>query len=339
MRQDRVWASIRIAARRVLPYYSLHHRRYAPMHRTLTLTVPPAVTETLCQQLSALEEVISLTVQAGASRKPPGDVVTVHVLNRGADAVLRRARATVADVQQLSVTTGEATSFITPAQQKTVEHDKDEAIWEEMESGLRHQGRITTNYLLLMGLGGIICAVGLVADPVPQTIAFVSSGIIAPGFDPIAKVPLALVLKRWRVGGRGMLSTLVGYAVLVLCAALTMYALVAAGESSGAALAANPEVQHIAKPKLMELLPSASAALAGVVMLAAFRRSFQAGPLVALAIIPAAALIGASLATGQPTLALEGLERFLLDWVFILVAGAVVFWLKQKLVHKRAPLA
>ncbi|GAB2789581.1 hypothetical protein HNQ93_003221 [Hymenobacter luteus] len=309
------------------------------MHRILSFTVPPSSTNELCQQLASLEEVITLTVQAGASRKPAGDVLTVHVLNRGVDAVLRQARATVGHDTDLSVTTSEATSFIAPAQQETVENDKDEALWEEMESGLRHQGRITTNYLLLMGLGGIICTVGLVAEPVPQAVAFVSSAIIAPGFDPMAKVPLALVLKRWSILKLGIISTLVGYAFLVLCAALTMYALIAAGESSAAALASNPEVQHIVHPKLTELLPSASAALAGVVMLAAFRRSFQAGPLVALAIIPAAALIGAGLVTGQPTLAYKGLERFALDWVFIIGAGVILFGLKQALVHKRQPLA
>ena len=55
----------------------------------------------------------------------------------------------------------------------------DEAIWEEIETGPRHQGRISANYLLLMALGGAIAATGLVAEPVPQTIAFVSVGIIA----------------------------------------------------------------------------------------------------------------------------------------------------------------
>jgi hypothetical protein len=55
------------------------------MHRTLKLTVPPAVTAALQQELVALDEVIGLTVQLGAAKKPAGDVLTVHVLNRGAD--------------------------------------------------------------------------------------------------------------------------------------------------------------------------------------------------------------------------------------------------------------
>ncbi|WP_375436083.1 DUF389 domain-containing protein [uncultured Hymenobacter sp.] len=308
------------------------------MHRTLELTVPATTTEALCQELVELDAVIGLSVQRGAARKPAGDVLIVHVLNRGADEVLRRVDAAVADKQALSVVTSEAASFISPASSKAVDNDRDEAIWEEMESGLRHQGRITPNYLVLMALGGVIAAVGLVSEPVPQAIAFVASAIIAPGFDPMTKVPLGLVLHRWRLVGRGLTSALAGYAVLVAAAGLTMGLLVAVGESSAQALASNAEVAHLQHPKWMELLVAGAGALAGVVMLAAFRRSFQAGPLIAMAFIPAAALIGAGLAVGRPDLAWEGMERFLADWGFIVALGVPFLWLKQWLLHKRKPL-
>lgn len=308
------------------------------MHRTFELTVPATVTPILQQQLAALDDVIGLTVQLGASYKPAGDVLTVHVLNRGAGEVLRRARAAVSTPEVLSIVTSEATSFITPADHHTVDDDYDEGIWEEMESGLRHQGRITTNYLLLMALGGSIAAVGLVSQPVPQAVAFVASAIIAPGFDPMTKVPLGLVLRRWALIGHGLRSTLAGYVVLVLAALLTMAGLVAAGETSAHALATNAQVQHLAHPKLMELLVSAVGALAGIVMLAAYRRSFQAGPLIAMAFIPAAALVGAGIAVGRFELAVEGLERFAADWGFIIGLGTIFLWLKQRFLHQRAPI-
>ncbi|UOG74561.1 DUF389 domain-containing protein [Hymenobacter tibetensis] len=308
------------------------------MHRTIELAVPPDVTASLQTELISLDEVIGLTLQRGASLKPAGDVLIVHVLNRGANEVLRRARAAVTDHQALSIVTSEATSFISPASHHAVDDDRDEAIWEEMESGLRHQGRITTNYLLLMALGGVVAAIGLVSEPVPQAVAFVASAIIAPGFDPMTKVPLGLVLRHWPLVGRGLVSVLAGYAVLVGAAALTMLALVAAGETSADALAANGEVQHLAHPKLLELLMAAAGALSGIVILAAFRRSFQAGPLIAMAFIPAAALVGAGLAVGRVDLAVEGLERFGADWGFILALGAPFLWLKQRFLHRRQPL-
>lgn len=309
-----------------------------PMHRILAVTVPPTVTDSLQVELAAIDEVIGLTLQRGGSLKPAGDVLTVHVLNTGADEVLRRVRAAVPDKQGLSVVTAEATSFISPADHHLVQGDRDEAIWEEMESGLRHQGRITVNYLLLMALGGIIATVGLVSEPVPQAVAFVASAIIAPGFDPMTTVALGLVLRRWPLVGRGLASALAGYAVLILAAALTMWAMAAAGEADAGLLATNKEVEHLAHPKLMELLVAGAGALAGVVMLAAFRRSFLAGPLIAMVFIPAAALIGAAPVVGRFDLALEGLERFGADWGLILALGIPFLWLKQQFLHRRPPL-
>jgi uncharacterized membrane protein len=236
------------------------------------------------------------------------------------------------------VVTSEAASFIAPAAHKLIEDDRDEAIWEEMESGLRHQGAITTNYLLLMALGGLIGAIGLVSEPVPQAVAFTASAIIAPGFDPMTKVPVGLALRQWIVTWHGIQSALAGYAVLIGTAALTMYGLVAAGETTAAELAENSEVQNLAHPGLRELLMSAAGALTGVVILAAFRRSFQAGPLIAMAFIPAAALIGAGLAVGNWDLAGEGLERFGADWGFIVLLGVPFLWLKQRFLHRRKPI-
>ncbi|OUJ74667.1 DUF389 domain-containing protein [Hymenobacter crusticola] len=308
------------------------------MHRTLELSIPPTATDALQQELASLDEVIGLSLQRGASLKPVGDILLVHVLNRGADEVLRRARAAVSKPEELSVVTSEASSFISPADHHAVDDDRDEAIWEEMESGLRHQGRITTNYLLLMGLGGIIAAIGLVSEPVPQAVAFVASAIIAPGFDPMTKVPLGLVLRHWKLIWHGLKSAFVGYAVLIAAAAATMATLVATGETDVTTLTTNSEVQHLLHPKLPELLVAAAGALSGVVMLAAFRRSFQAGPLIAMAFIPAAALIGAGLVVGRPDLATEGLERFGADWGFIVGLGVPFLWLKQRFLHRRQPL-
>ncbi|UYZ61831.1 DUF389 domain-containing protein [Hymenobacter weizhouensis] len=308
------------------------------MHRTLTITVPASTTETLCQQLTHLDDVIGLSVQPGASRKPPGDVITVHVLNRGADETLRTVHNLVSDPQALSIATSELTSIIAPADAERVMKDKDEAIWEEIESGLRHQGRLTGNYLSLMTLGGIIAAVGLVSEPVPQAIAFIASSIISPGFEPLAKIPLGLVLRRWVVAARGLGSSLAGYALFALAAGLTMLGLVSIDATSVGELATNPEVKNLVHPGLKELIISACGAAAGIIIVAAYRRSIIAGPLIALVLMPAAALLGSGLAVGRFDLAWEGLARFLADAGFILGFGTLIFLLKQLTVHRRQPI-
>lgn len=307
------------------------------MHRTINISLPSADSKALCEKLAALEAVVGVSLAEGISIKPPGDVITVDVLNKGADDVLSLVRA-ASEKHALSVTTHEAASFIDPQHSEAIESDVDEAIWEEMESGLRHQGRIGRNYLYLMALGGAICAVGLVSEPAPQAIAFAAAGIVAPGFEPLAKIPLGLVLKRWNCLRAGVLASMVGYAVLILSAALVTFVLLETGSVESSELVKNPEIENIAHPALKELIVSGAAAFAGVLIVATFRRSVIAGALIGLVVIPAAASIGAGLAAGERQIIYHGLERLGIDVFFIVVAGLIVFQLKQTLVHRRQPL-
>jgi len=59
------------------------------MHRTITVAVPTAATDAFPEGLAASDDVVGLSASRGASVKPAGDVVTVHVLNQGAGRVLR----------------------------------------------------------------------------------------------------------------------------------------------------------------------------------------------------------------------------------------------------------
>lgn len=307
------------------------------MHRTIIISLPSADSKALCDELVRLETVVGVSLSKNASIKPLGDVITVDVLNKGADDVLKFARA-ASEKHELSITTHEVASFIDPKKADIVDRDVDEAIWEEMETGLRHQGRVTWNFTFLMALGGAICAVGLMSEPAPQAIAFAASGIIAPGFEPLAKIPLGIVLGRWNVSKRGLIASILGYAVLILSAAIVSFVLLQTGSVETQELLKNPEIKHLAEPTLKEFVVSGAGALAGMIIVSAFRRSVIAGALIALIVIPAAASIGAGIATGERQIIYNGLERLGVDILFIVAAGLIVFWLKQTLVHRRQPL-
>jgi hypothetical protein len=133
------------------------------VHRTIEIVVPPSRTDGLLEELEQLDEVISLTAIRGGSIKLLGDVLMVHALNRGADEVMSLAD-TARKHGQVSVSTGELTSIVDPEHHDKVSNDVDEALWEETETGLRHQSRITPNYLALMALGGAIGTTALVAE-------------------------------------------------------------------------------------------------------------------------------------------------------------------------------
>ncbi len=307
------------------------------MQRTFTISLAAPYTNPLIDQLQPLEEVIGLSLQRGGSLKPPGDVITLHVLNTGADEVLRRIAQTCPP-SQYAIATSELASLINPEQEQRVRLDVDEAIWEEMETGLRHQGRLTGNFISLMALGGAISAVGMVSEPVPQALAFVAASVIAPGFEPLAKVPLGLVLKNYRTVLLGMRSSLIGYGVVMLGAALTFVILQWLGSTNVSEFIHNPEVEAIIDPTGKNITISLCGTLAGCIIVAAHRRSVIAGALIAMIVITAMAMIGLSLACGRWDLAWHGLQRVGIDVGLIILSGVVVFGAKQWLIRRRKPL-
>ena len=175
------------------------------MHRAIEITAPPASTDALIRELEKSDHLISLSVHRGASIKPPGDVLVVRALNRDADRVMQLVDE--AHVKgQISVTTHELTSIVDPEHERAVANDFDEALWEESETSLRHQGRATANYLALMALGGAVAATAFVVTGSSQTISLVADSIIAPGLEPLAKLPVGLALRRGSGVGRGLWS-------------------------------------------------------------------------------------------------------------------------------------
>ena len=207
-----------------------------------------------------------------------------------------------------------------------------------MGSSLRHHGRVTVNYLVLMALGGSIATVGLLSEPATQAVSFVAASVIAPGFEATAKIPLGVTLRSRRLARQGLASMAAGYAALTLAAALTFLALRAAGAAPIEDLLNNPGVEQIAGPLAHQVLRSALAAAAGMIIVAAYRHTLLAGALMAMELIPAAALVGAGAAAGRPWLMAEGLERLALDVVLIVVLGLLVLSAKQATVHRRAPM-
>ena len=292
----------------------------------------------MLRQLEQINGVISVSAYEGASRKPKGDVIVVNVLNRAADAVLGCTDRIKFKDGAISVVTAEAASFSDPAHQEEIDSDTDESTWEEMETSLRNRGQLTFNFVALMALGGAIGTTGLSVEPVPQTMALVAASIIAPAWEPIAKFPLWLILRNRRLLVDALWSFFAGYAALVLTAAAAVLLLQALGVTDLAKLAANPEVKRIVHPPPESILISFCAALAGVIIETAYREALLAGPVVALIVVPSACLVGAGLGLLDAELMIAGVRRFSIDLVLVIVLGALVLGMKQRLLHRRLPV-
>ncbi|GAA4896748.1 DUF389 domain-containing protein [Actinomycetospora straminea] len=309
------------------------------MHHQIDVTVPSSAADDVSAELARHGGVLALTRQQDGSVKPPGDVLSVHVLNRSIDdvlAIIERAQ----EHGPITMATVRTESVVATGAQEAVEDDADESPWEEFERTLRHHGRISTNYLALMALGGAIAVAGLLSPPVPQALALAASAIIAPAFEPVAKLAVAALRGSLYRIRRSLVSVVVGYLVLAAGGGVTFLVMRALGMGAPEMLATSEGVHMVVDPTVADWLVGAGGAIAGLVIITSFREAVLAGALIALALVPAAALVGIGVVSGDWTLALEGLQRTGADMGLVVVLGGAVVLVKDRLHHGgRRPLA
>ncbi len=306
------------------------------MHRTIEASIPGSATDAIISDLLENPHVININTVRNGSVKPKGDTVMIHVLNRGADAVFKSIN-THAKGLEFSIVTSEIASISDPKYQYEIDHDIDEAIWEEMETGLRHNGRLTQNYLILMAIGGIVSAVGFVSEIHDLVVAFIAASIIAPGLESVAKIPLGIALRKSDVFFAGLRAFLVGYACIILSAGISFWVMDQFGVVIPSDFTENKATHGFMHFETKHFLLSLAAACASIVMYLSYRRNVIAGPLIALVLIPATAAIGISLYLQKWDFVRDLSLRLAVDIALVIFAGIAVIRYKQKFVHKREP--
>ena len=307
------------------------------MHRTIEATVDPAKTAAIVAALTRHPHVMGLSLLPGASLKPVGDLVQIQVLNRGTDDVLSIIQKESAS-SPFSISTAEIASLIDPDRQEVINKDVDEAVWEEVEAGLRHNGRLTPNFLLLMAIGGIITAIGFVSDMQNQVIAFIAASIIAPGLEPLAKLPLGIVLRKRECLFLGFRASITGYSVMLLAATATFYLLQQLGDATPQLFLEGEFTKSLCSIKPKDWGMSIAASAASILMYLSYRRNVIAGPLIALILIPATCATGISLLLGEWEMAGQISKRMGAELLVTVGVGILVIYLKQLMVHKRKPI-
>lgn len=304
------------------------------VHRQIDITVPAEARHSLVRELGEIEGVIALTVHPGSGVRPAGDVIGVTSLNTSADDVIRAALA-AEEYGSVSVSTSTVDSLTKPVSTEQVRNDEDEALWEEAETAMRRHTRPNFNLLVAAAAGGVVATAGLAASSVTEATALVAAAVIAPVFEPLARIGLAVVNRHSRALSGGLISMLVSYGSVIVAAVLTMLVLRAAGSDYVHEFLRSSTVHEVEHPPLLNLLLSAGGAVAGAVMVAAGRFTVLAGPVIALQLIPALGTLGARLELGDGTLAAHALARVAIDIGMVLLACLLVFAYKHITVHQK----
>jgi hypothetical protein len=305
------------------------------VHRDITISVSAGATDALVHELCALDGVITLSLQRGESLKPPGDVITATVLNVEADAVLRLAER-AEEHGPVSVTTASVDSILDTERQPQIRKDHDEALWEEAETAMRRHTRINLNFFLTSFTGGALAAVALISSSaVTSATALVAGGIIAPVVEPVVRVALSIVNRHRARLARSLIVCLLTWVSMAAGGLLTMLALRAGGHYFVSDFLHNRTAAETLHPPAVNLIISACGAVAAAVVVASGRFSALAGPLVALQLLPAAAITGIAIELGEGSSLVRGISRMGIDVGMVLVAGLAIFTYKHFFVHGR----
>lgn len=304
------------------------------MPRTIEVTLSSDKTESLINRLKEIEGVTGLALQRGASLRPAGDVVTIQTTNDGARTVLKN----LAELDVLSggsVRTTEPRSLMSPPYQNGIDRESNETIWEEMASLLRRDTNLSANYLLLMSFAGAVAAIGLWTDTLHIV---VGAMVIAPGFEPLLRVPFGFIGGPRVLASRGLSSTIGGYLALALGAALTLLILMMIDAERTSNLETRSWVRYWSSVTSSGVLLSLVAGAAGAVTVTAQRSVLSAGVMIALALVPSMSIVGMALVVGDFALAGRGLGRWAVEAASVIVSSAVVLGMKQAFIHRRRAL-
>lgn len=302
------------------------------MPQIIEITCPSTRTEAVVETLEQLDGVIGVTLQRDISIQPPGDVVTVKTTNSTARDVLAAVRRLIIDNDTFSIATTEPEHLISLPHSDLIDRETNEVTWETVASEFRKESTVEFNFLLLMALAGLIACAGLWTDRVQIVIGAM---VIAPGFEPLLRMPFGVLIGPKTMFKRGLAATVLGYVALAVAAAIGIWILQAVDSSRSADLLSRDWVRYWSRLSPSGVFVAITAGAAGAVVVTAGRFILTAGVMIALALVPTAAVTGMAVAVGDVSLVMNAVGRWAVEAVAVMIAGAAVFTLKQRLIHKR----
>lgn len=310
------------------------------MPRRVEISVEPGAAEPLVERISGLDGLIGLRVQPGISRKPAGDLISVEVTNRALPALIHLLdEAGVGSTPAGSFSTSEPSSVVSSTSSEEIATDVSESSWEEIEGVIATNSNMTANAMGVMAIAGVLATIGIATNALHVVLAAM---LIAPGFQPIVRIALGIVAKG-AARRRGLQHTAQGYMALAGGAAAAALFLQAIGKSplggEASYLPAGVLISYWTTLTVPSLVVTAVGGIAGALLVAADRAVLTAGVMVALALVPGAAIAALATVSGDFALAGKGALRWGIEAAVVLLTALAVLAWKRRSVHRRSTLS
>lgn len=306
------------------------------MPRSIQLTVPAHRTSSLLNDLRSIEP-LSLRLHEGVSLEPSGDLISLDVANNQLSEVMRIAdRYGLGSEDGVSMSTSVPLSVVSESF-SGLTREQGSTSWEELELTMGQESTMTADKVVVMFIAGVVAGVGIVTGAIHVVIGAM---VIAPGFQPFARFVLGLVngARTWR---GGVIDVLRGYGALLAGATVAALLSLVLGTS---ALDGGGEVTYLISDDLVAywttitwggVVVGIAAGVAGGLLMAINRTVLTAGVMVALALVPTAAMVPMALVAGDVPLAGQALLRFAVEVALVLATIAGVFLFKTRADQRR----
>ncbi len=303
------------------------------MPRLVSINLDKSRTDLLVSRIQSQEGVISVNVYYGVSNGGQADVIEITILDSHENDLMLLLGSL--GIEDMIITTSELSSVTSTKFAKQIAEDSSEANWEEMEQEIAKESNPTKNVLGLMFTSGIIAAIGIATNSLHTVIGAM---IIAPGFLPFVRIGLGIVSRNnsWK---RGIMSALKGYIVIIIGSVIATLFLVAIninplGEKS-TYLPSFSLFSYWTSITPESITISIAAIIAGAILVASRKTTLTSGVLIALALVPSAALIGVGVATLNAEIVAASTLRWVIDVILIISLSTVLLSWKRKAIHKR----
>ncbi|GAB3547613.1 hypothetical protein GCM10027343_26970 [Noviherbaspirillum agri] len=306
------------------------------MARSIQVAVSADMADAVLPLLSEIDGVLGVARQHNTSLNPTGDIITVQTTNNAARVVIQKL-SELGVQNQGSILTSELKGIVSPAHQKNIEDESNETVWEEMAVLLRQDTNIDSNYLALMFFAGAIAAVGLWVDKIHIV---VGAMVIAPAFEPLLRIPFGVISGPRRIASGGAISAVVGYCMILAGGAIGFLVLQAidVGAIAGNDLSARSWINYWSSFSTPGVVASVLGAAAGAFVVSGLRSVLTTGVMITLSLVPSITIVGMAIANGNTALAADAFARWAVDAAVVMLMGAIVIGLKQKLTHRRRSL-
>lgn len=301
------------------------------MPRTVEILVPQDRRASLLERLERTDGVAMILVHEGVAHRPAGDLVVIQGTNQAAEAATRIA-IDLGLLERGTMSLSEPVGLVAGDRRREIGSDINDSSWEEIDTLLRRDTNPSHNYLLMMTLSGAVAGAALFMDTLHIVIGAM---LIAPGFEPLVRIGAGLCAGFWDSARKGVLSTLVGYLCLAIGAAIGMALTAWADPTSPIGdLTDRDWIRYWTEIKWTGVVVAILAGLSGGIVVNSHQTVFATGVMVALALIPAMAIVGMGVGAGQFGTALEGLTRWAVDATCVVLASLLVFGIKRMLIHR-----